>query len=289
MAKEKIRCVKCRKNFDPDLYSGLCPKCGAYNGRKMNDAALEHYVSTAGQGEKEHRELHEKYDRSYEDAHPDHGSQSRTDRRRSEKSPLQKLVRAMFMTVAVMAVLVIAVYLATTVSYRKQAESSFPEVLSPQAPGYVVFDHVMLHSPIEVRVHSAGIAEEIEELEGKSIYVISVGGGSSAYNYDTSLENIYLRYECEGNVFYERPLDSYSLLDFCRKYEIWEEEVFSGYELSSETYEEGYLIFITDTDACDHRLLLQLTRDEAPAVILQEAEICLDELPAPEWNAEEDR
>ena len=295
MAKEKIRCAKCRKSFDPELYSGLCPKCGTYNGRKMTDAAMAHYVSSEGKistaeaGEKEHRQLHETYDRGYKTAHPDHESKKRTTAAKTEKSPLHKFVRALLLTVFGAAILVTAVYLAATVSYRKKGENSLTETISQQEPGYVIFDHTMLDSPIEVRVHSAGIAEEIEYLEGKSIYVIALGGGSLAYNYDAEMKNIYLGYEYEGNMFYEMPMDAYSLMDFCRTYDIWEKEVFTGYDLGSEEYEEGYLIFVTDTDACDYRLLLQLTLDDTPEVVLQEAEIYLDQFPAPEWNTEEGR
>ncbi|MFR3251064.1 MAG: hypothetical protein ACLTQL_08405 [Eisenbergiella sp.] len=31
----KIKCSRCGKRFDADMYSGLCPKCGAYNGKHM--------------------------------------------------------------------------------------------------------------------------------------------------------------------------------------------------------------------------------------------------------------
>ena len=94
MAKEKIVCMKCRKHFDPELYNGLCPKCGFYNGRKRDGSDLEQYISTAGQAEKEHRELHEKYDRGYEAAHPQHTGKRNAARKTKRVSPFRKFVHS---------------------------------------------------------------------------------------------------------------------------------------------------------------------------------------------------
>ena len=33
----KIKCKKCGKRFDAEMYSGLCPKCGTYNGMSQQD------------------------------------------------------------------------------------------------------------------------------------------------------------------------------------------------------------------------------------------------------------
>lgn len=57
----KIKCKKCGKNFDPEIYSGLCPKCGTYNGVHMDETDLSQYLSSSYSGEEAHQKLHEMY------------------------------------------------------------------------------------------------------------------------------------------------------------------------------------------------------------------------------------
>ena len=54
----KIRCSRCGKRFDADVYSGLCPKCGAYNGKHM--AGYEEVVSEREKTEKTWRQEQQK-------------------------------------------------------------------------------------------------------------------------------------------------------------------------------------------------------------------------------------
>ncbi|MBD5550662.1 MAG: hypothetical protein HDQ96_05715 [Lachnospiraceae bacterium] len=66
-----MRCGRCGKNFDEEMYSGVCPKCGHFNNRqteydvnkyisaKFEDGAK---TSTSAQAAKQHVELHKMYD-----------------------------------------------------------------------------------------------------------------------------------------------------------------------------------------------------------------------------------
>lgn len=54
----KIRCSRCGKRFDADVYSGLCPKCGAYNGKHM--AGYEEAVNEREKTEKTWRQEQQK-------------------------------------------------------------------------------------------------------------------------------------------------------------------------------------------------------------------------------------
>lgn len=70
-----MRCSKCGKHFDEELYSYICPGCGTFHsGRKEYD--VSQYISarfdTAGkpQADKVHEKLHREYDRqSMQQAH----------------------------------------------------------------------------------------------------------------------------------------------------------------------------------------------------------------------------
>lgn len=315
MANNKIKCKKCRKSFDPELYSGLCPKCGAYSGRRMDTSALEHYIGAGELGEKEHRELHEKYDQGYDAAHPkydkstadyDYGEKAALlqeareqfakrqakqetllNGRSINKSPLSKLIKALVITVIIMVIMTVIMVLYTNIALMGKADENVIEVILPVKPGRVIFEHALLNDPIEVTVKSAGIAEEIEGLSGKAIYVAAAAGGSEEYNFDAKMQDVFLQYEFEGNIYYEMPMSSYNLKEFCKKYNIWEEDVLSGYDIGGTSFDEGYLFFIVDSESTDHKLLLQLSQYEDPAIVLQEALIDLDELPEPDLNVGE--
>ena len=283
MAKEKKRCVKCRKSFDPELYSGLCPKCGAYNGRHMDTSALEHYIGSAQLGEGEHRKLHEKYDKGYDHAHPKYDSEKTV-----QKSAAGKFLKLLLITVIFLAIITVVMFVYSNIAVKSTVEAHVPEEVPPSS-GTVVFDHTLLEAPITVSVLGAGIVQEIEGLSQKCIYAAAVRGGSEDYNFDAGIDEVFLQYTYEGNTYYAMPLSSYDLEAFCRKYHIWEDEVLSGYDLSGSSVCEGYLFFMTEKQASDFSLLFQLSQDESPSLVLQEAQIALDGFPEPDFDSGEEK
>ncbi len=71
----KIRCNSCRKRFDYDVYSGICPKCGEYNRseEKYNRLGEEYNRPQTDSQEKEIEVLSEEYIEEYKEgleAHP---------------------------------------------------------------------------------------------------------------------------------------------------------------------------------------------------------------------------
>lgn len=66
-----MKCGRCRKNFDEEMYSGICPKCGYFNNRQTEYDVSKYIsakfdgddkVSTNTQAAKQHAELHRMYD-----------------------------------------------------------------------------------------------------------------------------------------------------------------------------------------------------------------------------------
>lgn len=67
-----MKCGRCGKNFDEDMYSGICPKCGYFNNRQKEYDVSEYIsarfdggedkVSTSAQAAKQHKKLHRMYD-----------------------------------------------------------------------------------------------------------------------------------------------------------------------------------------------------------------------------------
>lgn len=66
-----MRCGRCGKHFDGEMYSGICPKCGHFNNRQTEYDVSEYFsakfddggkTSTGAQAAKQHEKLHEMYD-----------------------------------------------------------------------------------------------------------------------------------------------------------------------------------------------------------------------------------
>lgn len=66
-----MRCARCKKKFDEEKYSGICPKCGYFN-NQQTEYDVNRYisarfdgddkVSTGAQGARQHEQLHQMYD-----------------------------------------------------------------------------------------------------------------------------------------------------------------------------------------------------------------------------------
>lgn len=68
-----MKCARCGKNFDGEMYSGICPKCGHFNNRQQEYDVSKYFsakfeddgkVSTSAQAAKQHEQLHRAYDSS---------------------------------------------------------------------------------------------------------------------------------------------------------------------------------------------------------------------------------
>jgi len=66
-----MRCGRCGKSFDEEMYSGICPKCGHFNNRRAEYDVSRYFsakfdgqekVSTSAQAAKQHAKLHKMYD-----------------------------------------------------------------------------------------------------------------------------------------------------------------------------------------------------------------------------------
>ena len=66
-----MRCMRCGKHFDEEMYSGICPKCGHFHNRQTEYDVSKYFsakfedgekTSTSAQAAKQHAELHKMYD-----------------------------------------------------------------------------------------------------------------------------------------------------------------------------------------------------------------------------------
>lgn len=77
-----MKCIRCGKHFDEEMYSGICPKCGYFHSRQTEYDVSKYFsakfgdevkTSTSAQAAKQHAELHRMYDRH--DMHKPHAQQ----------------------------------------------------------------------------------------------------------------------------------------------------------------------------------------------------------------------
>lgn len=290
----KIKCKKCGKHFDPDMYSGLCPKCGTYNGAHMADTDVSQYLSGGNSAEKAHeqlherygdtghdaqahRELHEAYDNGYEAAHPAYDLQKEGDFQDGTAS--KKRISGL---TVVLAALLVIIPLVSMVSYQLWERQKIRNLLSGeigQAPlqdgNTLVFSGEHFEAPVTVTVLGTGIAKD-EELSsaGKMLFLVLADASSERYSFDVRLSRVALKYERDGKIFYQGPADYYDMEEYLPRMGLTKEELLTTYGIGNGEEQKGYWIFCVDEDAENTELLL-MAQDE-DSVIVQEGTVPLD-------------
>lgn len=289
----KIKCKKCGKRFEPDMYSGLCPKCGTYNGSHMTDTDVSQYLSSGysaeashqqlherygdtGHDEGAHRNLHEAYDQSFEAAHPVH------DHGKVDAVPAPKKKRFGF--TAVLAALLVIIPLVSVASYQIWEKQKVKELLSGeigQVPlqdgNTLIFSGEPFEAPVEVTVSGTDIVE-IEELSeiGKVLVAVKAKATSERYSFDAKVNKIALKYEHDGKVFYQQSVDSYYMEDYLSELGLTEEDLLATYGVGNGSEQEGYWFFCVHKDAEKPELLLMAGKGRGDDIVFLEGTIPLD-------------
>lgn len=258
----KIKCKKCGKRFEQDMYSGLCPKCGTYNGAHMSDGAAEQYFDSGRFGEAAHQELHERYgdtghaadahrklhenyDEGYEAAHPATGGAA---------APFGGKGLMLFR----LALLFFIIFVPTVCFIHYQLwEKALVEEVGSGEIGHVeltdgdslIFDAEDFDAPVRVTAYGYELveAEQLEEKD-KVLAVVKGSAESADYSFDAKISCISLEYEYKGHTFYQLPLDRYSLEE-ASWLKVSREQLLNSYSLGNGTYEEGYWFFCVPKEA----------------------------------------
>lgn len=269
----KIKCKKCGKHFDPDMYSGLCPKCGTYNGAHMADTDVSRYLSSQvsgeeahrllherygdeGHNENAHRSLHETYDAGYEAAHPEHGGQ----KSRKAFDPAENQTRTKKKAPGLTVILAVLLGLFPLLSmgfyalWEQQAVLQYLNSPLVQVPlieeDTLIFQDVLLEAPVQVKVLGMDYIERAEHTrEGKMLAAVKVQAGSSAYSFDARVNRVALQYESGGAVCYQQPLDAYYLEVYLYGLGLTEEDLLHTYGIGNGEMQEGYFFFCIPVDA----------------------------------------
>lgn len=302
----KIKCRKCGKRFDQDIYSGICPKCGVYNGFCEGGSDISQYLSSSYSGEEAHRQLHEDYgdkghdgsahrklhdtyDRGYETAHPVYEGQKDTKKQSGElaSEPVGRKKNG-FTAVKLLCFLLVLAPVVTAFSYQAMKKETLQERLGaeiaqiPAGDGNtLVFDRAPFAYPVTVSV----LGQEQEELEefsewGKVLLVIKASAVSEGYSGDARIENIFLKYRYEGRECYLKPMDFYSMSEM----NAWPFGMANSELLPTVPYgfgngekEEGYWFFGIPKGAQNAELLLEAAQGEG--IVFLQGTISLENVP----------
>ena len=278
----KIKCKSCGKRFDPEMYSGLCPKCGTYNKLPGPEDEVSRYLNGGFSGEEAHRKLHETYgDTGHaKDAHErlhagyqDTGHAKEAGGRRKVSTFTTALVALLF--------LIPVIFFISFVLFEKKTAQAFVtgdiQEIVPVG-NTLVFSGEPFEEPVTVEVLGVETVRE-EELnaEGKQLLAVRLRTFCDGYNFDAAVNEAMLEYGQAGKTFYVRPLDSWYAGDYLSDFGVSEEDMLSIYGLGHEGEKEGYFLFCIPQNATGLSLLLMAGKGEGESLLFLEGKILLND------------
>ena len=276
----KIRCSRCGKRFDADVYSGLCPKCGAYNGKHM--AGYEEAVNEREKTEKTWRQEQQKAEQAVSE------SRSRTDIPEKPKAAKQTAIKqkagaegawkmlAAALLIPVAAALVFQIW--KNIYFQERISAAENIVRESGDAEVTVIEGGNLESPIYTAVLGMEQFSSDEVPEGWHLEGICIASSSNGYNSREQINDLQLGYEVGNEVFYQKTVSRYDLEYMIDDWGIDANEILSEFDFN---YGEslGYLIFMVRDGAENRELILELD-DGISGSVSRQVSIALDDV---EW------
>lgn len=276
----KIRCSRCGKRFDADVYSGLCPKCGAYNGKHM--AGYEEAVNEREKTEKTWRQEQQKAEQAVSE------SRSRTDIPEKPKAAKQTAIKqkagaegawkmlAAALLIPIAAALVFQIW--KNIYFQERISAAENIVRESGDAEVTVIEGGNVESPIYTAVLGMEQFSSDEVPEGWHLEGICIASSSNGYNSREQINDLQLGYEIGDEVFYQKTVSRYDLEYMIDDWGIDANEILSEFDFN---YGEslGYLIFMVRDGAENRELILELD-DGISGSVSRQVSIALDDV---EW------
>ena len=276
----KIRCSRCGKRFDADVYSGLCPKCGAYNGKHM--AGYEEAVNEREKTEKTWRQEQQKAEQAVSE------SRSRTDIPEKPKAAKQTAIKqkagaegawkmlAAALLIPIAAALVFQIW--KNIYFQERISAAENIVRESGDAEVTVIEGGNVESPIYTAVLGMEQFSSDEVPEGWHLEGICIAPSSNGYNSREQINDLQLGYEVGDEVFYQKTVSRYDLEYMIDDWGIDANEILSEFDFN---YGEslGYLIFMVRDGAENRELILELD-DGISGSVSRQVSIALDDV---EW------
>ena len=276
----KIRCSRCGKRFDADVYSGLCPKCGAYNGKHM--AGYEEAVNEREKTEKTWRQEQQKAEQAVSE------SRSRTDIPEKPKAAKQTAIKqkagaegawkmlAAALLIPIAAALVFQIW--KNIYFQERISAAENIVRESGDAEITVIEGENMEYPVYTAVLGMEQFASDEVPEGWHLEGICIASSSSGYNSKEKVNDLQLGYEVGDEVFYQKTVSRYDLEYMIDDWGIDANEILSEFDFD---YGEslGYLIFMVRDGAENRELILELD-DGISGSVSRQVSIALNDV---EW------
>ena len=271
----KIRCSRCGKRFDADVYSGLCPKCGAYNGKHM--AGYEEAVNEREKTEKTWRQEQQKAEKVVSGSRymTDIPEKPKTTKQKANGSGAGKMLAAALL-IPVAAALVFQIW--KNIYFQERISAAENIVRESGDAEVTVIEGGNLESPIYTAVLGMEQFSSDEVPEGWHLEGICIASSSNGYNSREQINDLQLGYEVGNEVFYQKTVSRYDLEYMIDDWGIDANEILSEFDFN---YGEslGYLIFMVRDGAENRELILELD-DGISGSVSRQVSIALDDV---EW------
>lgn len=271
----KIRCSRCGKRFDADVYSGLCPKCGAYNGKHM--AGYEEAVNEREKTEKTWRQEQQKAEKVVSGSRymTDIPEKPKTTKQKANGSGAGKMLAAALL-IPVAAALVFQIW--KNIYFQERISAAENIVRESGDAEVTVIEGGNLESPIYTAVLGMEQFSSDEVPEGWHLEGICIASSSNGYNSREQINDLQLGYEVGDEVFYQKTVSRYDLEYMIDDWGIDANEILSEFDFN---YGEslGYLIFMVRDGAENRELILELD-DGISGSVSRQVSIALDDV---EW------
>lgn len=276
----KIRCSRCGKRFDADVYSGLCPKCGAYNGKHM--AGYEEAVNEREKTEKTWRQEQQKAEQAVSESRsgtdipekPKAAKQTAIKQKAGAEGAWKMLAAALLIPIA--AALVFQIW--KNIYFQERISAAENIVRESGNAEVTVIEGGNVESPIYTAVLGMEQFSSDEVPEGWHLEGICIASSSNGYNSREQINDLQLGYEVGNEVFYQKTVSRYDLEYMIDDWGIDANEILSEFDFN---YGEslGYLIFMVRDGAENRELILELD-DGISGSVSRQVSIALDDV---EW------
>lgn len=241
----KIKCRDCGYRFRPELYSGLCPRCGAYN-RYQDDVGKALKAAGERQGQWA--------------ADPVSAGQAAG----TMKRPFPVLLAVLaFLAVLLPAVAAAAYQVWVGRFYETALDRDIVQVEASE--GKLTFHGPYKHYPLSFTLQEAGLVDtkDLTLPEGMGLLAVRVKAYCENYEPEVSWQDPCLKYEIDGRICYREAVNYYSFPEGFFEEDFTNEDFLNSY-FWGPGEEEGYLMFFYEKGAQDMELMWTLHRVQAP-------------------------
>lgn len=272
----KIKCSRCGKRFDADMYSGLCPKCGAYNGKHMagyeEKEAGQKAAETAWQPETNSAAKEEKPYAGSQSFAPGSAGRYRTPEPAGQSAGNGGKGAGKMLLAAIL------IPIAAGIAFQFWEKGYFQERMTAgeniiQEAGnaqVTVLEGGSIEYPVYVGVIGTGPMPQEEVPEGWHLEGVCVAAACEGYNSEEQIEDIQIGYKIGDETFYQKALDKYELEQFLDDWGLEEDALLASYDFD---YDEslGYFVFMVRDGAADRELILEIADGAGRSVTRQSA------------------